>query len=147
MKKFNFRLQAVLDIRQKELEKKQQEMASIVKILNKQIEELEWLHSRENQVLTSLDEIYNSSSLDVTSISASNLYLAKLGNDVKNQIKIVDNTRHILQLKQLEINEAYKQVKVLEKLKEKQEKEYYKVFEEKAAKEIDDIATSRYKVG
>ena len=134
-------------MRQKELEKKQLEMASIVKILNKQIEDLEWLHSQENQTLASLEEIYTATSLDLTSISTSNAYLNKLGNDVKKQIKIVQNTRHILSLKQQEVNEAYKKVKILEKLKEKQEEEYYKEFEDKAAKEIDDISTSRYKVG
>lgn len=146
MKKFSFRLQAVLDMRQKELEKKQLEMASIVKVLNSQIEQLEWIHSQEANALTSLESICNAQILDVTTISSSNGYLAKLGNDEKKQLKVIENTRNMLKMKQLEINEAYKKVKVLEKLKEKQEKEYYKAFEEKSAKEIDDIATTRYKV-
>lgn len=146
MKKFSFRLQAVLDMRQKELEKKQLEMASIVKVLNSQIEQLEWIHSQEANALTSLESICNAQILDVTTISSSNGYLAKLGNDEKKQLKVIENTRNMLKMKQLEINEAYKKVKVLEKLKEKQEKEYYKAFEEKSAKEIDDIVTTRYKV-
>lgn len=146
MKKFTFRLQAVLDMRQKELEKKQQEMASIVKMLNSQIEELEWIHSQETQVLTSLENICNAQILDVTTISSSNGYLAKLGNDVRKQMMVIENTRNIMKMKQLEINEIYKKVKVLEKLKEKQEEAYYKAFEVKQAKEIDDIITTRYKV-
>ena len=48
--------------------------------------------------------------------------------------------------KQQEINEVYKKVKSLEKLKEKQEQEYYTNIEQKISKEIDDIVTSRYKV-
>lgn len=133
-------------MRQKELEKKQLEMASIVKVLNSQIEQLEWIHSQEANALTSLESICNAQILDVTTISSSNGYLAKLGNDEKKQLKVIENTRNMLKMKQLEINEAYKKVKVLEKLKEKQEKEYYKAFEEKSAKEIDDIVTTRYKV-
>ena len=146
MKKFAFRLQAVLDMRQKELEQKQQEMASIVKKLNSQIEELEFIHSQEAQALTSLESICNESLLDVTTISSSNGYLMKLGNEVKKQLRVIQNTRLILKAKQFEVQEAYKKVKVLEKLKEKQEKAYYKEFEVKAAKEIDDIVTTRYKV-
>ncbi len=146
MKKFSFRLQAVLDMRQKELEEKQQEMANIVKKLNLQIEELEQIHSKEAQTLTSLEDICNSPMLDITTISSSNGYLIKLGHEEKKQIRIIENTKLILKAKQMEISEAYKKVKVLEKLKEKQEKEYYKNIETKAAKEIDDIVTTRYKV-
>lgn len=146
MKKFSFRLQAVLDMRQKELEQKQQEMANIVKKLNLQIEELEQIHSKEAQTLTSLENICNSPMLDITTISSSNGYLIKLGHEEKKQLRIIENTKIILKAKQKEINEAYKKVKVLEKLKEKQEKEYYRNIEIKAEKEIDDIVTTRYKV-
>lgn len=146
MKKFSFRLQAVLDMRQKELEQKQQEMANIVKKLNLQIEELEQIHSKEAQTLTSLENICNSPILDITTISSSNGYLIKLGHEEKKQLRIIENTKIVLRAKQKEINEAYKKVKVLEKLKEKQEKEYYRNIEIKAEKEIDDIVTTRYKV-
>lgn len=134
-------------MRQKELEKKQQEMASIVKILNSQIEELERINSQSAQVLTSLEDICSAPTIDITMISGSNGYLIKLEVEAKKQNQVIQNTRNIMRMKQLEINEIYKKVKVLEKLKEKQEKAYYKAFEEKAAKEIDDIVTTRYKVG
>ena len=133
-------------MRQKELEKKQQEMASIVKVLNSQIEELERINSQSAQVLASLEDICNSPVLDITTISGSNGYLIKLGAEAKKQGMVIQNTRNIMRMKQLELNEVYKKVKVLEKLKEKQEKAYYQAFEEKAAKEIDDIVTTRYKV-
>ena len=133
-------------MRQNELEKKQLEMASIVKILNSQIEELDWIHTQKAQVLESLNNIYNSQDLDVITISNSDGYLAKLGNDEKKQNRVIENSKNILRIKQLEITELYKKVKVLEKLKEKQEKEYYKSIEMKEAKEVDDIVTTRYKV-
>ena len=122
-------------------------MASIVKMLNKQIEELEWIDAQKLQVLTSLENICSSAVLDLTTISSSNGYLQKLGHQAINQNRVIENTKNIMKMKQLEINEAYKKVKVLEKLKEKQEEEYYRIYEEKMSKEIDDIATSRYKAG
>lgn len=136
-----------MDIRQKELEKKQQEMASIVKVLNSQIEELEKINSQSEQVLASLENICTAPVLDITTISGSNGYLVKLAADAKKQGMVIQNTRNIMKMKQLELNEAYKKLKILEKLKEKQEKAYYRSYEEKAEKEIDDIVTTRYKVG
>ena len=146
MKKFSFRLQAVLDVRQKELEQKQQEMASIVKRLNEQIDELEQIYLQESQTLASLEDICSSPMLDVATISSSNGYLLKLSQDAKKQLRVIENTKLILKAKQQEISEIYKKVKVLEKLKEKQEEEYYKNIETKLAKEIDDMVTTRYKV-
>jgi len=146
LKKFTFRLQTVLEMREKELEDKQQEMASIVKVLNDQIEELQKIQTREKDILASLDQMYNSEEIDILTISGSKNFLIKLANDGKNQNRIIQNTRNIIKIKQQEINEAYKKVKVLEKLKEKQEKEYYQAFEKKEAMEIDDLVTTRYKV-
>lgn len=146
MKRFSFRLQVVLDMREKELEQRQQEMASIVKTLNSQQQELDRIHTRENEILTSLDTMYNSSNIDILLVSGSKNFLLKLSNDAKNQMKVIENTKAIMHMKQIEINEAYKKVKVLEKLKEKQEKAYYQKFEKKEAMEIDDLVTTRYKV-
>ena len=49
-----------------------------------------------------------------------------------------------VKIKQAEVQEAYKQVKVLEKLKEKQEKEFYTTVDKLFDKEIDDLAITRY---
>ena len=46
-------------MREKELEKKQQEMAGIVKILNSQIEELEYINAKSAEVLASLENMYS----------------------------------------------------------------------------------------
>ena len=49
-------------------------------------------------------------------------------------------------MKQEAVNEALKDVKVLEKLKEKQSQKFYKDIEMKEANEIDDISTARYRL-
>jgi len=146
LKKFTFRLQTVLGMREKELEQRQQEMASIVKTLNGQMEVLGKINTREKEILTSLDNMYDSGQIDILTIAGSKNFLIKLANDAKNQTRIVEHTRAIIKMKQFEINEAYKKVKVLEKLKEKQETEYYQTYEKKEAMEIDDLVTTRYKV-
>jgi len=133
-------------MRQKELEEKQQELASIITVLNEQQSELDNIIACENQILASVNDMVQSESLDIESISNNNNYLVKLANDAKNQTLVIENTKREMVKKQQEINEVYKKVKSLEKLKEKQEQEYYTNIEKKISKEIDDIVTSRYKV-
>ena len=72
-------------------------------------------------------------------------YVLKLNNDAVNQERIIANTENILKFKQKEVLEAHKKVEVLKKLKEKQEKEYYKEFLLTETKEIDDITSARFR--
>ena len=146
MKKYAFKLQTVLDMRAKVLEKKQLEMAEVVGILNAQIQKREDLLSKKENSKQSLEAIYESEEeLDIFGITNYKNFLGKITNDVRIQDGIIDNTRIILKGKQLEVNEAYKEVKVLEKLKEKQEKTFLQNYMDAQAKELDDIASTRFK--
>ena len=115
MKKFRFRLQVVLDMREKELEERQMEMARIVTALNTQQEKLQNIFQRQKE------------------------------NTLMQETLAAAET--ILERKQLEVKEAYQKVETLKKLKEKQEKEFYKEFLHAEMKEIDDITSARFKIG
>ena len=52
--------------------------------------------------------------------------------------------KNVLDLKQDEVNVAYRDKEILEKLKEKQKKTYYQEFEKAQSNELDDITISRY---
>ena len=56
----------------------------------------------------------------------------------------LQNITKVLEMKRKEVNEVLKEKKVLEKLKENQQKKYYREFEEYQRQELDDIASSRY---
>lgn len=132
-------------MREKYLEKKQLEMSGIVQMLNMQIQKLENLLAQKNLTRTNLEKIFErDEELDILGVTNYKNFLSKLINDVKIQEGIIENTRNILKVKQMEVNEAHKEVKILEKLKEKQETKFYKHYEYVQAKEIDDIASTRY---
>ena len=146
MKKYAFKLQTVLGMREKVLEEKQLEMAKIVDFLNQQITKLENLKSKKETTRVSLENIYEQDeALDIFGITNYKNFLGKITNDIKNQEATIENIKNVLQMKQKEVNEAYKEVKVLEKLREKQEKQFYQHIEYVQAQEIDDIASTRYK--
>ena len=85
--------------------------------------------------------------LDIFQLEEHRTFGIKLIGDAKNQERIIANTKTILERKQLEVKEAHQKVEVLKKLKEKQEKEFYKQFLHAEMKEIDDITSSRFKIG
>ena len=145
MKKFKFRMQVVLDMREKELEERQMEMAKILTALNAQREKLQFIIQAQENNKNNLEILSTSESLDIPQIQTHRDYGMKLITDAKNQERIILNTEAILKLKQQEVLEAHQKVEVLKKLKEKQEKEYYKEFLQAEVKEIDDITSARYR--
>lgn len=146
MKRFSFRLQTVLELREKKLEDKRREMAIVIAKLNEENEKLEKMHSRQQAIRNYLDKIYTSGDeLDIMEVTNYKDFLGKVIIDAKNQKVVIEKISQLLKFKQLEVTEALKEVKVLEKLKETQEKKFYQHIEYVQAKEIDDIATTRYK--
>ena len=137
-------MQVVLDMRQNELEQRQMEMAKIVSVLQKQESELQAI--RNTQLLNNeqMENLYNLEVLDIQQIESHRDYGLKLIVDEKNKLRIIANTKALLERKQVEVREAHKKVEILKKLKEKQEQEYYKEFINSEVKEIDDITSARF---
>lgn len=146
MKKYSFRLQTVLEMRKKKLEDKRREMALVISKLNEQNQYLEALITKQESARNSLETIYSSGQeLDILEVTNYKDFIGKVITDAKSQEKLILHTENILKAKQLEVTEALKAVKILEKLKETQEKKFYQHYEYVQAKEIDDIASTRYK--
>ncbi len=146
MKKFSFRLQTVLEMKEKTLQNKQLEMAKISRLLAEQTRTLDDLNHKKEVTRNSLVKIYDAKTeLDVFTITNYKNYLALVINDIKKQQEVIEHTKKILAEKQKEVKIALKDVKVLEKLKEKQRDRFYQHYLHLEGKEIDDIATSRYK--
>ena len=147
MKKFKFRLQVVLDMRENELEQRQMEAAKILAALRQQEAKLNNIIKSQTLNSKELDSLFNAESLDIQQIEAHRDYGLKLETDIKNQERVITNTKMILEKKQEEVREAHKKAEILRKLKEKQEDEYYKEFLRLEVKEIDDITSARFNIG
>ena len=147
MKKYSFRLQPVLEIREKALEDKRLEMAKVIKILNDYQDELKALEEKQISYNLELENLSTSNGfVNVSELAGYNDYIFRLEQEVKDKLMTIENTKKVLRVKQNEVNEALKEVKVLEKLKETQSEKFYKAIEKKEAEEIDDIATTRYRL-
>ncbi len=139
-------MQTVLNMRENELEARQMELAKILSALNSQKEKLQSIIQAQEENKANLEALNTAEELDIIQVQMHQGYVIKLNNDAINQERIIANTENILKYKQKEVLEAHKKVEVLKKLKEKQEKEYYKEFLQAEAKEIDDITSARFKL-
>ena len=139
-------MQVVLDIREKELEERQMELAKILAALNAQREKLQGIFNAQDENREHLEAICTSEDVDISQVEMYRDYGLKLITDAKNQERIIANTEAILKVKQNEVRIAHQKVEVLKKLKEKQEKEYYKEFLQAETKEIDDITSARFRL-
>lgn len=103
------------------------------------------MNDKKEYLQTQLETITNSSVLDIQTVVGYKNYLIQIDQDIKMQFEIIKKTQFELDEQQQRVNEAYKEVKVLEKLKEKQYKNFLFEFEQTQIKELDDITISRQK--
>jgi len=118
----------------------------VIAKLNEQNDVLNGFISKKDQTRNYLERIYESGeALDIMEVTNYKDYLGKIAFDIKDQEKVIEKTQYLLRFKQLEVTEALKELKVLEKLKETQERKFYNHVNYVEAKELDDIASTRFK--
>ena len=146
LKKFTFRLQVVLDIKEKLLEEKLLEVAKVQRGLQEAVQKQKELEGYQLEINQALMNVFNSGNdLNVVEVQRYKDFINKLIVDISNQKVIIQNVQKLLEIKRKEVNEVLKEKKVLEKLKENQKKQYYKELEQNSRKELDDITSSRYR--
>lgn len=146
MKKFTFRLQVVLDIKEKLLEEKLLELAKVQRGLQEAVQKQKELEGYQLEINNALLRVFQSGNdLDLNEVQRYKDFINKLIVDISNQKVVIQNVQKLLELKRKEVNEILKGKKVLEKLKENQKKKYYQELEHNTRKELDDITSSRYR--
>ena len=145
MRRFTFRLQSVLNIKEKKLEDERLKLGEIISTLEAQKDVLLELSDKKENLKNRLNATLENSILDIQFVVGHKNYLERLEQDIKTQFEIIKKTQIELEEQQIQVNEAYKEVKVLEKLKEKQYKNFLFEYEQNQIKELDDITNSRQK--
>ncbi len=145
MRRFKFRLQSVLNIKEKKLEDERSKLGEIISTLEAQKDVLLELNDKKETLKNQLNSTLENSILDIQFVLGYKNYLERLEQDIKTQFEIIKKTQIELEEQQIQVSEAYKEVKILEKLKEKQYKNFLFEYEQNQIKELDDITSSRQK--
>ena len=143
MRRFNFRLQSILNLKEKKLEDERLKLAGIISVLESQKDILLEMNEKKEYLEAQLENITNSQVLDIQNVVGYKNFLNRTTQDIKMQFEIIKKTQFELEEQQIKVNEAYREVKVLENLKEKQYKNFLFEYEQTQIKEIDDITISR----
>ena len=145
MKGFKFKLQSVLDAKNKKFENTQLEFAKTQSRLNLENKRLGFLHNDLEQTTTGLEYIIHSGGMDYTLIFCHQGYMSKLKKDIISQNELIKEVMAELDKKNKLMLEALKEKTMMEKLREKALSEFKKNRERLDLINIDEIATNRYK--
>ncbi len=137
----------MLNLREKALEDKRLEMAKVIKLLNDCQTQAELLEKKYSSYKAQINLIMEDENcIDVKELAGYNSYLVQTRQDIKGIEAKIEQVKKVLAVKQKEVSEALKDVKILDKLKETQSKKFYDAMYKKETEEIDDIVTARYKL-
>jgi flagellar FliJ protein len=140
MKKFSFKLEKVLKLRKFREDECKIELGRAVSNLN----------MIENEIKTTAVKRQSAASQRFNStneIDSWNNYILRLDQEAERLMEKAAQAEIVVEEKRALYLEASKELKTLEKLKEKREKEYRKEREDYQMEETDDLTASRYEAG
>jgi len=138
-------MQTILEIKAKKLEDEQLKLASLLEMLSSQQKILENMNAQSQKIFNELSVLLQSENIEVDKICNYKSFLHNVNLDIATQKELIQRTQINIEEQKIALGEAYKELKILENLKDKQEKAHYDHFEKMEVKEIDDITISRYK--
>ena len=103
------------------------------------------MNEKKENLEKELSDLLNNQVLDIQFTVNYKSYIKQLSDDIKTQFEVIKRTQSELSEQQKKVSEAYREVKILEKLKEKQYKDFLFEYEQSQIKEIDDITSARQK--
>ena len=142
-KKFDFKLQGVLDLIKMKEDLLGQDLAKLLRELLAEKNKLEIFNSDYNDTRVRLEEELTEN-LDLKKISFFNDYLRFLVGEIKNKKKMVSLMEEVIAIKRKELEKVMKDKNVMDKLKDKRLIEYKSDVLRQEQKVIDEIGTQRF---
>lgn len=146
MKKFQFRLQKLLQIKAHRKMEKQKELAKAERVRRMEEAHLELLHSRMTQEIADL-QMHKVEHVDCRRLTQSAYYQQRLIGNMATQRQVIANAKKLEADKRENLIEAAKEEKVFDKLKERQQERYWQEMETLQQKETDEIARNTFLQG
>ncbi len=144
MKKFKYRLQALLKVKEHIERERQREHASAVQKVHQQSNELDRLdRSRDSNLSQQRDQMKEN--LLVAEMLVYSRYLARLKRERLAGTELLKALEEEREKKRTDLVEAAKERRVLEKLKERQLAKHNAEIEQALTKEGDEIAVTSYR--
>jgi flagellar protein FliJ len=143
MKKFRYSMENLLQVKKK-LEDQTRIAYGMARLrLTKEEEKLEQMKRRKEDYENELRSL-RSAKLDLLKIRQCEQAIDVISQNIKQQITVVKNAAHRLEIARLRLNDAMIERKTQERLKEKAWEEYLLEFDAEERKEIDELNSFNY---
>lgn len=144
MKAFKFRLQTVLDMRQREEEARGRELAEAMTALDQEQAKLSELRILEANALAEYHLLQKEGRLDVQAIQWFQTYSMGLTASIQAQLQRIAQAENRVAERRARLIEAARAKQVLDQLKTQARAEYQKAADLEEAKQMDEMATLRH---
>lgn len=143
MKKFSFRLDAVLKLKQKKEDNFKLELAELKRTLEY---EKAWLSKLKNDKLKCQNKLLQlrNKLMDINKLILYEKYLEALDRKIVTQTNCVSECKTAIEKKRIELLEASKEKKAVEKLYDKKYSEHLNNARKQEQKLFDEISTVKY---
>jgi flagellar FliJ protein len=143
MAKFIYRMQSILDIKYKLEEQAKQQYMEVRHRYNEAVDMLDTLKHRKEEYFQEYRSLLNER-LDVLEIEKCKEAITIMDEYINNQIQVVKKIEAELEQAVEHMNEAMKERKIYEKLREKQFEVFLQELNREEAKEIDQLVSYQY---
>ena len=144
MKKFRFRLQPVLKLREQQEEQKQRAVGVLQSEIAEQQRQALVMAEVVKEQGQILKDHFSQGNVDVNWISYYQGYVSNMQRSIAEKINTVGQVQKKLAQARSELAEAAKQTKIIEKLKEKRKTRYDKQLQRQETFEQDELATNMF---
>ncbi|MCL1936563.1 MAG: flagellar export protein FliJ [Defluviitaleaceae bacterium] len=145
MSKFKFKMESVLNLKERIAEQKEQEFGKAMQALAKEKTILENYYTDRKNAISQLKSEMESSNLKPIDFQILSNYIESTKVKIVNQEKLIKKAEQFVEFKRRELVEATKEKKMMEKLKENEFEEYIDETKKKEQKTVDEIVSFRFK--
>ncbi len=146
MNRFVFKLEPLYDYRQRLEEASQREFSEALLLLEEEERKLIELQNSYIKGCEDLDRLKEEGG-QAEELGMYGAYFYGLKKHISEQQQIIESARQLFEARRSELEEATKEKKVVETLKEKSYDQYVKDLDKAEQKENDDLVSSRFKRG
>jgi flagellar FliJ protein len=143
MKKFAFRLETLLRFRKNLEEKEQAALFQLVAMHQRESSHLEDLQRKQQEILVELGE-QRSAGAGYGETTWFYLYLDRLRTELRRSAERINRLEHDIQEQKAILIEASKKKKILDSLKNRQQKAHVVSEEKEEQKTVDDLVVIRF---
>lgn len=144
MARFTFRLQSVLNLREKVEDQKELEYARALQKVAEEEAKERTLVERKALKTEELTELVSKEGIDPYEVSRYNDFIEVLKERIVEQRKAVATAKAAAEAKRLELVEAMRERKTIERLRENAFEEYLEEEKHLEQKQVDDVVSYKY---